>query len=329
MKNSFILCISLFIIELTHAQNLVPNPSFENFTSCPGGFGQLNEHMEDWQEWGLSQEFPSCFNVCEGEWGSSVPQNGVGNQEPVSGVGYAGLTTIGINYPEQQVYIGCSLITPMEIGQTYYVSYYVNRAHFWGDYSTTNQNIGAKFYTDESNPDSNPESFSQEGAHIGSVSLPIDTTNWARVEGWFTADSAYSWIGLGNYFGLLYDSKEMIGTFPTGTTRNYFYIDDVCVSADPAYCADVLSAGKNLSAGMCCWEVYPNPANDMVHFRKHSGFGIYGWSIKDVSGKSIHAGMANSAVYQKNVTDLKSGMYFVTFKNETTGAVQTLKFIKS
>ncbi len=191
MKNSFILCISLLIGAITAAQNLVPNPSFENYTDCPGGFGQINEHMENWRAWGYTEEFPTCFNVCIGQWGSSVPQNGVGNQETVSGVGYAGVTTVGIAYPAQQIHIGCPLIAPLEIGQTYYVSYYVNRARFWGDYSTTNQNVGAKFYTDESNPDSNPVNFSQEGAHIGAVSFHTDTTNWARVEGWFTADSSY------------------------------------------------------------------------------------------------------------------------------------------
>ncbi len=54
----------------------------------------------------------------------------------------------------------------------------------------------------------------------------------------------------------------------------------------------------------------------MVNFSLHSGFGNYGWSIKDISGKLIRSGMANSEVYQLSVADLASGIYFLAFKNE-------------
>lgn len=116
MKKIFTLSAPLVLSLIVRAQNLVPNPSFENYLACPGGFGQLSDNAFNWQAWGNTNEYPNYFHTCVGEWGSSVPQNGFGHQEPVSGEGYAGMLTFGKNYPQTQIHIGCQLNQSLELG---------------------------------------------------------------------------------------------------------------------------------------------------------------------------------------------------------------------
>ena len=71
------------------AQNLVPNPSFENYTQCPFSLG-LEAYVSDWKS---ARETPDYFNTCATTPNADVPSNVVGYQEPYIGNAYIGMLT--------------------------------------------------------------------------------------------------------------------------------------------------------------------------------------------------------------------------------------------
>lgn len=71
--------------------------------------------------------------------------------------------------------------------------------------------------------------------------------------------------------------------------------------------------------------VYPNPASNLLNFDLKNGITISGITINDVSGKEVYksAGTMNNSI---DVSNLSSGVYFVTFKSDSNSV--TKKFIK-
>src|SRR5690606_36157905 len=108
----FVMCISL------QGQNLVPNPSFEEYTVCPEGNGAI----EDAVQWNSATAgTPDLYNYCSSGFGTSVPTNWAGYQEPHSGNGYAGFYNYN-QFIELREYMQTNLETPLEAGVAYWVS---------------------------------------------------------------------------------------------------------------------------------------------------------------------------------------------------------------
>ncbi|MEI6815793.1 MAG: hypothetical protein WCL14_04215 [Bacteroidota bacterium] len=55
----------IFFCQFSFGQNLVPNPSFENYISCPTGTIEADSCL-NWHNFGNS---PDYFNICAGIFG--------------------------------------------------------------------------------------------------------------------------------------------------------------------------------------------------------------------------------------------------------------------
>ena len=95
------LCLLLLIVfaKTCCSQNLIPNGSFEQYTSCPTQASEIDSVLY-WMtpSWGT----PDYFNLC-GNTAYSTPENFAGNQQPYDGVAYAGIFLFyfyGNNYRE-------------------------------------------------------------------------------------------------------------------------------------------------------------------------------------------------------------------------------------
>ena len=79
MKTTILVSINMVLavsFENGTAQNMVPNPSFENHTVCPASYGELYK-CENWSSFGYS---PDYFNACSPDTIVNVPQNEFGFQ---------------------------------------------------------------------------------------------------------------------------------------------------------------------------------------------------------------------------------------------------------
>jgi len=221
------------------AQNLAPNPSFEDYVECPTYTPALSAPLTppvSLTEWYMPTMGSSdYFNTCSFSGsGLSVPENFVGWQEPRTGNGYLGLHC---NYPIEEgnywEYVEAPLLSPLTGGHRYYVSYWVSLAAWNQAFTIAGiDQMGALFRSDYIDL----PSFTGRLAETPQVVSPVgyiykDTTGWELVEGMFTASGSEQWVILGNFTptGLL--ATEYLGgddEFFEGIL-SYYMLEDVCI----------------------------------------------------------------------------------------------------
>jgi hypothetical protein len=276
--------IILFLLSASNAkaQNLVPNPGFDVNVGCPTQIGQVDK-ADGWSVWGgTSDYFHSCANPTHPIYGT--PYNNRGYRTPRSGDAYMGLFTYTVFTPNGREFIGRPLASPLIPGTTYYVSLYVCKADVAVLGHFTN-NIGVRFSTVSFslvNPDT-----ALNNAHVWMNTVVTDSVTWVRVSGSFVADSAYTHIGIGNYFS---DSATTI--IPGTALSNYAYylIDDVCVSDEMTTCGFVTQTQDFEDV---VGSLYPNPSAGEVNLQFSQSFQgeirVYDLIGKEIFRKEIKA----------------------------------------
>jgi hypothetical protein len=222
----------LLLIQNNKSQNLVPNPSFEVYKSCPSMQGQVDSTIG----WISFCRSPDYFNSCaQPTTGCSVPYNFFAYQAPSTGNAYSGLATYDSMYRDIREFEAIELFTPLTKGVRYYVSFKTCLAYSFdlGTAIATN-NIGVRFTTFRADNWNNCLSTTNF-AHVFDSTVIKDTLQWSSVRGSFVADSNYSYVVLGNFF----DDAHTTRWYPLYHIQAfaYYFIDDVCVTSDSANCS--------------------------------------------------------------------------------------------
>lgn len=225
MKRVFTLLVIVASFSFGIAQNIVPNYSFESYSSCPTTASQLTFATP----WNNSKNSPEYLNSCSGSIYSTTPTNYFGYQAPATGNAYAGGLMYGsfassylANIRE---FLYVPLTTPLVIGQTYYVSFKTNLVDFS---SHACNHIGIQFTTSF-----NSNFPINNTAHVYTNAIITDKTNWTTIVGTFVPTVAYNALMIGNFFD---DSNTSVT--PVTTTTNigyngYYFFDDVVVTTNP------------------------------------------------------------------------------------------------
>lgn len=83
--------VLLFLFPVfVQAQNLVPNPGFEHFAYCPGGYVQIKDKSPLSSWFSANRGTPDLYNSC-GFGAADVPRNWAGTSDAFEGSGYAGI----------------------------------------------------------------------------------------------------------------------------------------------------------------------------------------------------------------------------------------------
>ena len=221
----FLICLN----GLVHAQNLVPNPSFEIKTDCPGYLHEI------WKAtpWNRPTEGTSdYFHECSYDQFLDVPNNQFGYQSARTGEAYAGFYVFYNNLfepppiPVYREYIQSPLVQPLTPGKLYNVAFYVSLSDY-SKYGT--DGVAALFST---NPVSrNDDSVIVHPApHVTQPDgeLLMEKNGWAKVSGCFKADSAYNYITIGCFKEG--DDIQFAPTYsPYLLHYAYYFIDDISV----------------------------------------------------------------------------------------------------
>lgn len=291
--------------HLSIAQNLVPNPSFEDYDTCPTSSDQIN-YASGW--YGFSSE---CFNSCgpSGSFSFGVPSNFLGHQDASTGNAYGGLYTHAgaKNYRE---HIGRKLHTPLIAGTRYFISFKVSLA----DNSDCATNIGIIL-------SNTPYSINQPLPILNYCTIHYsgviyDKFNWTVIDGSFIADSSYEYLTIGNFFS---DSitDNVSTTFGCGA---YYFVDDVCISSNSQDCHVVASA-ENLTAKTI--SLHPNPASNILNVPMLSDYTEI--SIYDVVGNIKYQTTGDKAKQGVDISEFSNGLYFITLKDELH--IRSAKFL--
>jgi hypothetical protein len=256
-KISFAFFILLFGFNISvFAQNLVPNPSFEDTVQCPTDQNQIY-YAVGWLEFGMS---PDYYNTCATYFQCSIPNHWTGYQlpEPDGTNAYAGLFTKQPPTINVREYIGIKLLDTLIIGKAYDVSFKVSLAYGGnlGINCATN-NIGALFSTIPFYYSGMSPAIVKNYAHIYTTQIITDTTNWTTISGSFVADSAYQYIVIGNFFDDTLTSHIKFYDNGYSECASYYFVENVDVTEDTMTGINNIELQNKI-------KVYPNPAQNFI-----------------------------------------------------------------
>lgn len=232
MKRLFFIFAMVSVGLFANGQNLVPNPSFESWTSCPAvGGGIVN--LNNWYKLTGHSGSPDVFHPCGGNGSSfGYPTNVFGNQTANTGSCYIGFVTyfVSANWRE---YFQVQLTTPLSAGTTYEVEAYVSLSDGSG-YGTD----GYDFYF--SNTAITASGSAPLTAYTPQVQNPsgnhmTNKVGWTRITGSFVAAGGERYLTIGNFQMDAQTSFANVG----GWTWNYSYMDDVSVTPSVVLSADI------------------------------------------------------------------------------------------
>jgi hypothetical protein len=280
----------------SRAQNLVPNPSFEVYSTCPDMSSQL-PYAAPWV--GITTNSTDYFNACS-TGGTNVPY-GAGFQYARSGLAYAGLWAVnpyGYNYRE---YAEVSLTQPLMADSCYIIEFYCSLSNVcrFGV-----NKLGACLSV---SPLSmvGPGTVLQYVPQIESGTYLNDTLNWMRISGPYHALGGEQYITIGNFrTDSLTDSTHVGGTYPGA----YYLIDDIKVErvagCDFSGIREIVNSSK--------LTVYPNPADQQISIETPEMGTLM---VSNITGFPVKQILITGKRIDIDISDLSSGVYFLSCKS--------------
>ena len=304
------------------AQNLVPNPSFEDtIGGCPTGWTAMG-YCEDWTGWGgtTTDYFKYCSSMA---WSpASVPSNFVGGGYAKSGVAYAGFITNIIdsfftnNQNDWNEYVMTQLKTPLNIGQLYEVKFYLKLASKSGH---TTSSYGLLFSTNSQYSNSNNQGFLNETPQLKNTNgnYLLNKGDWVEFKRRFIADSTYNYITIGNFLDRFQTPMVQVSNqlLSNPVDYPYFLIDDVSIYPIYTICQGDSIELNSLGDSLYSWAnsaspqtIISNDSNIMVSPTSNSAYVDY--SNGDTSFYYVEV-LNNNSINFGNDTNLCEGQSLI------------------
>ncbi|RNC89366.1 MAG: OmpA family protein [Allomuricauda sp.] len=216
------------------SQNLVKNPSFEDFTDCPNALGTFDANVKHWSTptGGTTDYFNTCSKVM------GAPENFNGVQDPKFGNAYSGIYFYAPG--DYREYIQVALHRKLVQGKQYTLDFYISLAEgsdfavkdFGVLFSQTALNINTKKNITRG------QLFRIKGNkhHIIEINHPEfheDKREWLKIEMEFEAKGFENFLILGNL-------RDNASTRKVRTKRReskkgaYYYIDMITLKGEGA-----------------------------------------------------------------------------------------------
>lgn len=316
MKHTFTLLFILLWGSFCRAQNLVPNPSFEDHTQCPNNGGQLDYALYWTNPLIGGGSSPDYMNAC-GIFAWNVPSNVYGYEYARTGVAYAAICTDTHN-PDVQAqnnfreYLQVELLDSLRAGSEYCIDFYVSACdsmHY------VSNNIGVYFSLTQISD--TVQGYSQVLPFM--PQFENDSTNnlnsrigWTEVTGRYKAQGGEKFILIGNFR----DSVTTVATYTgwglnTSFIHAAYYIDDVSLTL----CDTTIDIINDFS--MLDLQVYPNPSNGYFCLETKSNC-INKAELFDTRGRLV---LYEDFLLQKNISinirDKPSGIYLLSITTST------------
>jgi hypothetical protein len=289
------------------AQNLVPNGSFEQLSTCPDNWEQV-DHATGWSSYRGS---PDLYNACSPGTSFSVPSNLFGTVGAAEGSGYVGLYTYLADLENRREYVGRALSAPLVPGVLTQVTFKVTSCGGGGALFSQQywcNGIGVRFSMSQwYQPEFTTSTLNEADVFAAQV-VPF-SSNWYTVSGTFVPDSAYTHIVLGNFFG---DGLTVVqNAVPPGSTPGaYYFVDDICVTQGGAQTCHLITSVQNNDAS-AQRPAYFDPTDGSIHVPVGSRRAVV--DLLDASGRIARTDISGSSSREVtfSANDLSSGVYVV------------------
>ncbi|WP_173279339.1 OmpA family protein [Winogradskyella eckloniae] len=216
------------------SQNLVLNPSFEDYKRCPEIIGQFSRNVTGWSIPNLgSTDFFSTFSKAVGS------HNYIGYQMPKDGKSYAGFYAFSPdNYRE---YIQGELNESLQKGKTYTLTFYISLAENSTDalkgiqvlFNEQKLVLSTKSFKAISETYINPKKQTNKRFRLYSIDSELfynDRVNWTKVSLEFIAEGYETHFSIGNFNNnRKTELQEILKTTKVKHQFSYYYIDEVSI----------------------------------------------------------------------------------------------------
>lgn len=220
----------LLLSHIGNTQNLIKNPSFENYIQCPQTLGNLKKDLVDWNVPTLGST--DYFNGCSQAMGT--PKNFNGEQPADFGVGYVGLYLYAPN--DYREYLQGRLSNTLKKDEVYRLSFYVSLAERSDfairEFGICFSEVPIKVQTTKTLSKMHLSKVSGEVSNYLEIKYSdfySDEKEWVKVEIEFVAKGTENYLVIGNFK----DNKRTrrFKTKRSGTKGSYYYLDMVSLYA--------------------------------------------------------------------------------------------------
>ena len=240
---SLLILLHCGIARAQTPDNMVYNPSFEEYIRCPQKIEALGIMTEVEAWWQPTKGSSDYFNAC-GSRDCAVPRNKMGYQTAHNGQAYCGIYCSQASYRE---YLQTELKQPLKAGSRYRVSFWVSLADKAPHAVAT---LGA-FFSREMISDTTswdilmeretPDSKENENIIIATYLQPqvvnhkdsilTNSKEWHEIVGEFVAEGGERFLTIGNFADFNHSKVTDINNTTSVLQGAYYYIDDVCVTS--------------------------------------------------------------------------------------------------
>lgn len=216
---------------MSKSENIVPNPSFEKYSSTPIGWFYKGKHFTD-----VMKYWSSATGSSPDVFGSKIrvpahwAAKGFGQQKPRTGESMVGITVFGCDEgkPHCREYIQIQLREPLIIGQNYSIEFYTSHL----PRSIQSNNLGM---------------FFSKKKYKEILDIPIEVTpqftceniiksdhgKWVKINGNFQAETNAEFLIIGNFSPDSLTQTHIAS--PNSLKYGYYYIDDVLIKKEPPF----------------------------------------------------------------------------------------------
>lgn len=292
-------------IKVAAQINLVPNPSFENYTSCPHypPDGNINRAFP-WFQPNIAYNSSDFLHTCDTiDTYMSVPTNYFGFQSPINGSGYAGIACLFPPVPNDlgREFLEVELSEILKAGFMYNVSFYVSL----GDSSQyACNNIGVYFSDTIIFYDPFLTSIlSLNPFHVFESNVVINSLGWHLVSGTYTASGGEKYLMVGNFKP---DTATVFQLTGFGVRPvAYYYFDDFNVSLDSSTSVEELNIRDVI--------ISPNPSSDAFIISTAQGLLLNGnITISNLQGQQVVSAEIRSVKqFTIDLNNFANGVYLL------------------
>ena len=303
MKFRVLLLSLAFSGSVAAQQNLVPNPSFEDYTDCPNSLGQI------WQtsSWlkvggdGVISFYTECSsNCCNSE------NNALGIGGSYSGNSMADLVLLQNNhvlpFHAEGNFLGAPLTSLLEANKKYRVQFFLSLAD---NCRFASKNIGVYFsYNQPSNNIDTLLSFEPQVRYEGD--FLTDKIGWMEISGEFIAQGGENFLTIGNFDGYYNSDTLNLHEGSTVPSVGYwevaqYFIDDVSLHKVDT----TVGIGEKEEPK---FEIFPNPVTEQFSVN-WQGKGNVTLQLTDATGRVVLAVPLQGQRQQIDATGLPQGVY--------------------
>lgn len=289
----------------SQAQELVPNNSFENFTSLPDSWGQW-ELCVGWTNAGGEPEGgyfadPEYFHM-DGSGAADLPTVPPATVNPHTADGimaFLGYHDPSVGATNIREYLSVELTEPMVVGNVYSISFWLTNGESGIGHFYKCDGIGVLLSTSALNQVGT--SYINRPPQV-EIEGEVFSNEWVEYTFEFEADSAYSQLTIGNFYSDEETSASVAIEGPLPFAGAYYFVDDFSVT--PIGFGNVNDKAEEVEI-----QFYPNPATDQVQLALPNDLDA-NYVIYNLAGEAVLNNQFNTSTTIA-LDQLSAGTYWV------------------